>query len=245
MKWKKIGEILILDKHPDNINDINELLAIHNVKTVIKINKISGSLRQPNIDILAGQNTETVHKENRSLFKLDLAKIMWSKGNTTERLRIAKLVEDNEIVIDMFAGIGYFSIPILVHSNPKKVFSIELNPDSYYYLNENIKLNKINPKKVETILGDSNNTKVAQLADRIVMGYVKTTHHFLNTAINQLKKGGTIHYHETVPDKLINTRPYNRIKQESKDRDVEIINIKRIKKYSPGVSHIVVDAQIF
>ncbi|KZX13696.1 class I SAM-dependent methyltransferase [Methanobrevibacter filiformis] len=241
MKWKKIGKILVLDKHPSNLD---ELLTIHNVDTIVKVNNIHGKLREPDIEVLRGNETETIHKENGCLFKLDLSKIMWSKGNTTERFRIAKLVQDGEVIIDMFAGIGYFSIPILVHNNPKKVFSIELNPNSYYFLKENIKLNKIANEKIETILGDSNTVNVPVLADRVLMGYVKTTHHFLSTAIHNLKPGGVLHYHETVPDKLINTRPYERIKKEARLREVEILNIKKIKNYSPGVSHIVVDAKI-
>ena len=77
------------------------------------------------------------------------------------------------------------------------------------------------------------------------MGYVKTTHHYLKVAINSLNKGGTIHYHETVPEKLIDTRPISRIKQASGDREVELLKINKIKKYSPGVWHVVIDASIY
>ncbi|MDR0911624.1 MAG: class I SAM-dependent methyltransferase family protein, partial [Methanobrevibacter sp.] len=82
------------------------------------------------------------------------------------------------------------------------------------------------------------------LFDRIIMGYVKTTHHFLEIAINRLQKGGIIHYHETCPNDLINTRPLKRIKEIAIDREVKLMNIKKIKSYSPGVSHIVVDVEI-
>ena len=81
-------------------------------------------------------------------------------------------------------------------------------------------------------------------ADRIVMGYIKTTHHYLKVAIDSLNKGGIIHYHETVPDKLIETRPIERIKLESGDRQVDLLKINKIKKYAPGVEHVVIDARI-
>ena len=119
MKYKKIGDILIIDKNYSD-DDFESLSKKHNVKTVMKIDHIQGTKREPVYNILYGNETETVHKENGCLFKLDLAKVMWSKGNNNERLRIAKLVEDGETVIDMFAGIGYFSIPIGVHSNAKQ-----------------------------------------------------------------------------------------------------------------------------
>lgn len=189
-----------------------------------------------------GEDTETINKENGCLFKLDLKKVMWSKGNNNERIRIAKLVEDNETIIDMFAGIGYFSIPIGVHSNAKQVYSIEINPNSFHYLKENIKLNKIN--NIIPLLGDCMDITPEYSADRIIMGYVKTTHHYLKTAIDSLNKGGVIHYHETVPEKLMDTRPINRIKEVAGDRSVEFLKLNKVKKYSPGVFHVVCDARI-
>ncbi len=240
MKYKKIGDILILNDNPGNLD---QLARKHNVKTIMQVDHIQGTKREPVYKVLYGSETETINKENKCLFKLDLAKVMWSKGNTNERLRIAKLVEDKETVIDMFAGIGYFSIPIGVHANAGEVISIEINPNSYYYLNENIKLNKCD--NITPVLGDCLVETPKFKADRILMGYVKTTHHYLNAAVGSLNKGGIIHYHETVPEKLIETRPISRIKQAAGDRDVELLKINKIKKYAPGVEHVVIDALIF
>ena len=241
MKYKKIGDILVLDNnYPDD--DFEELSKKHNVKTIMKINHIQGIKREPVYKILYGTETETINKENGCFFKLDLAKVMWSKGNNNERLRIAKLVEDGETVIDMFAGIGYFSIPIGVHANAKIVNSIEINPNSYQFLCENIQLNKLT--NINPILGDCMIETPKFKADRIIMGYVKTTHHYLKVAIDSLNKGGIIHYHETVPEKLIDTRPIDRIKAQSGDREVELLKTNKIKKYSPGVWHVVIDACI-
>ena len=241
MKYKKIGDILILDNSHVN-DDYLGLAEKHNVKTIMKIDHIQGTKREPVYKILFGSETETINKENGCLFKMDLSKVMWSKGNNNERLRIAKLVEDNETVIDMFAGIGYFSIPIGVHSNAKQVHAIEINPNSYHYLCENIKLNKLD--NINPILGDCMEVTPKFKADRIVMGYVKTTHHYLKVAIDSLNKGGILHYHETVPEKLMNTRPIERIKAQAGNRDVELLKINKIKKYAPGVEHVVIDARI-
>ncbi|MBQ9026418.1 MAG: class I SAM-dependent methyltransferase family protein [Methanobrevibacter sp.] len=239
MKYKKIGDILILNEDYENLD---ELAIKHNVKTIMKIDHIQGTKREPVYNILYGCETETINKENKCLFKLDLAKVMWSKGNVNERLRIAKLVGDGETVIDMFAGIGYFSIPIGVHSNAKKVISIEINPNSHHYLCENIKLNKCD--NIMPVLGDCLVETPNYKADRILMGYVKTTHHYLKAAVESLNRGGVIHYHETVPEKLIETRPISRIRQAAGDRDVELLKINKIKKYAPGVEHVVIDALI-
>ena len=244
MKWKKIGDILILDDKFTVQSDkqLKELSVKHKVKTVMKVDHSHGTKREPVIKLLYGEDTETINKENGCLFKLDLKKVMWSKGNNNERIRIAKLVEDDETVIDMFAGIGYFSIPIGVHSNAKQVYSIEINPNSFHYLKENIKLNKIN--NITPLLGDCMDITPEYSADRIIMGYVKTTHHYLKVAIDSLNKGGVIHYHETVPEKLMDTRPINRIKEVAGDRSVEFLKLNKVKKYSPGVFHVVCDARI-
>lgn len=244
LKWKRIGDILVLDSkyHYESYEDLEILSKKHNVKTIMKIDHIQGTKREPVYNVLYGSETETINKENGCLFKLDLSKVMWSKGNNNERLRIAKLVEDDEVVLDMFAGIGYFSIPIGVHSNAKHIYSIEINPNSYFYLNENIKLNKLD--NVTPILGDCMVHTPKYKADRIVMGYVKTTHHYLNVAINSLNEGGVLHYHETVPEKLMKTRPIERIISQAGNRDVELLKLNKIKKYAPGVEHVVLDVMI-
>ena len=244
MKWKKIGDILILDNKFEVVSNkqLNELADKHNVKTIMKVDHIQGTKREPIVKLLYGDDTETINKENNCLFKLDLKKVMWSKGNNNERLRIARLVEDNETVIDMFAGIGYFSIPIGRFSNAKQVYSIEINPNSFYYLRENIKLNKIN--NITPLLGDCKDITPQYMGDRIIMGYVKTTHHYLKVAIDSLNKGGILHYHETVPEKLMNTRPLNRIRELAGDRQVDFLKLNKVKKYSPGVFHVVCDVRI-
>ena len=244
LKWKRIGNVLILDSkfHYESYEDLQVLSKKHNVKTIMKIDHIQGTKREPVYNILYGSETETIHKENGCLFKLDLSKVMWSKGNNNERLRIAKLVEEGEVVLDMFAGIGYFSIPIGVHSNAKHIYSIEINPNSYFYLCENIKLNKLD--NITPILGDCMVHAPKYNADRIVMGYVKTTHHYLNAAINSLNEGGILHYHETVPEKLMDTRPLERIISQAGNREVELLKLNKIKKYAPGVEHVVLDVKI-
>ena len=254
LKWKKIGDILIVDNKfsDDSLDSLESIALEHKVKSIIKIDKIDGQKREPTISILYGDETETINKENGCLFNLDLSKVMWAKGNNNERLRIAKLVTKGETVVDMFAGIGYFSIPIGVHSQAKQIYSIEINPNSYHFLRKNIELNRINEKakydRMIPILGDCAIEAPKYSADRVLMGYVKTTHHFLSPAMACVKDGGIIHYHETVPDKLIETRPYERVKEiawECGEREVEVLNIQKIKRYAPGVEHIVLDARIY
>jgi len=240
MKGKVIGDILVLKNEPSNIQ---ELLQLPEVKRIVKLGRINGPKREPDVEIVIGDDTETIHRENHCFFKLDVARVMWSKGNTTERQRIGKIVKDGETVVDMFAGIGYFSIPMAVHSDPEKIYSIEINPISYGYLKENIVLNKVE-RVIKPIFGDCREVAPKGVADRVLMGYIGNTHEFLDTAMEIVKPGGIIHYHESVPDILKFERPLQRIVDAAKSREVEILKKRIIKKYSPGVYHVVIDAKI-
>lgn len=249
--WQILGDIIIVGI-PENLNEkklriAEALLSMYpKCRSVVRDFGIEGQFRQPKRELLLGSETETVHKEHGCFFKQDVAKVMYSKGNLEERKRMSRLGE-GEIVVDMFAGIGYFSIPMAVHSRPKKITSIEINPESFAYLKENIRLNRAEDIIVP-ILGNCSEFAPEGTADRVLMGYVGTTHHYLEPAIKALKKtGGTLHYHETVPKNLARTRPQERIRKtaETLGKKVEILETRRIKKYSPGVLHMVVDARIF
>jgi tRNA wybutosine-synthesizing protein 2 len=157
---------------------------------------------------------------------------------------MADLVCDGETVVDMFAGIGYFSIPLAVYQRPSKVIACELNPVAFRYLEENIALNQVS-RIVKPVLGDNRDLAGEGIADRVIMGYVKTTHEHLPAAVRLLKSGGVIHYHETCPNELLPNRPVQRILENVKGGRTEIIRMKEIKSYAPGVTHVVVDAKIF
>ncbi|ENN95777.1 hypothetical protein J422_05943 [Methanocaldococcus villosus KIN24-T80] len=243
MKYQKIGDIVLVKK-PLSEEEIREIVKKTKCKTVaLKTSQIVGEFRRPYIKILYGKETETIHKEHGCLFKLDVSKIMWSQGNIKERERMARISNENEIVVDMFAGIGYFSIPLAKYSNPKTVYAIEKNPIAYHYLCENIKLNKL--KNIIPILSDNRNVNLRNIADRIIMGYIHKTHKFLPKAFEILKDKGVIHYHETVAEKVMYERPIERLKYYAKIYNYKLVDYKifKIKKYAPGVWHVVVDAK--
>lgn len=248
--WQIIGDIIIVSIPPqiDHRKELiaNTLLEMYpRCESVLRDLGIDGQFRQPKRELITGSKTETIHKENQCLLKLDVTKVMYSKGNLHEKKLMSKLGE-GETVVDMFAGIGYFSIPMAVHANPTKIISIEINPQSYEYLCENIKLNELEDTVVP-INGDCAEVTPEGVADRVIMGYVGTTHHYLEHGLKAIKKdGGILHYHETTPEDLIFERPISRIQDTalSLGRKVEIKDCRRIKKYSPGVWHVVVDAKV-
>lgn len=241
MKGKLIGDILVLKQPVDNPQ---ELLNIPGVNRAVRLGRIKGLKREPEVEILLGEGTETIHRENHCLYKLDVARIMWSKGNTTERKRMGQIVRPGETVVDLFAGIGYFTIPMAVHGQPEKIYAVEINPVAHGYLKENVRLNQVQDV-VEPILGNCREVAPRNIADRVLMGYIGNTEEYLDVAMEVIKNKGIIHYHESVPDKLKYIRPAERIKEAANGFEVEILNQRIVKKYSPGVYHMVVDAQVY
>lgn len=247
--WYILGEVIVVKIHPaleGFKRSIGEaLLAIYpRCRAVVRDFGIDGPLREPVREIIAGEIAETFHRENGVLFKLDALKIMFSKGNLRERMRMS-LLGQGETVVDMFAGIGYFSIPMAVHSRPHKVVAIELNPLAHRYLVENIRLNKVEDI-VQPVLGDCSAKTPSGEADRVLMGLVQVTDKYLRQGIEALRPGGTLHYHQTIPSWLYPQAAIQEVVEAAKsmDRRAEIVNCAKVKKFSPGVVHAVVDARI-
>ena len=156
-----------------------------------------------------------------------------------------RLVREGEVVVDMFAGIGYFTIPIAVLAKPSKIYAIDLNPVSIDFLKENIKLNGVE-KKVIPILGDCREVvqKLGSIADRVIMGYIPNTYKFIPYALKVVKRtGGIIHYHDIAKQEDLFEKPINTLKEAILKHNFNIKILYRgiVKSYAPKVYHIVID----
>jgi len=248
--FERIGHIAIISLPHGLLHRSQDVAqALLNIKGVLTValreGTISGRERRPGLRVIAGKPlTETIHRENGCTFKLDVAQVMFSSGNVHERGRLPKLVGQGEVVADLFAGIGQFSIPIAKHARPSRVYAAELNPVAYEYLFENIRINRVG-HIVKPLLGDCVEVAPRGVADRVIMGLLHVTHQYLPLALEVLKHdGGIIHYHESVPSKLRFERPVKRVLEAAAGRKVEILNKRVVKRYAPGVDHVVLDARI-
>ncbi|TFF63621.1 MAG: class I SAM-dependent methyltransferase family protein [Promethearchaeota archaeon] len=226
-----------------------ELLP-HMESVYLNEGKVKGKFREPEIIHLTGkENDIAFHKEHGVIYKFDITKIMFSQGNLRERRHLASLVKDGEIIIDMFAGIGYFSLPIGKLSNPKKIYSIELNPLSHQYLVENIKLNNLEDI-IEPIHGDckeivleiSNEIK----ADRVIMGVFPAPKEFIKEALSLVKDSGTTYHYEGVVDKEEIMDLFEEFSEIAKNLGFKTyLKDKRVvKSYGPGLFHVVLDIEV-
>jgi len=248
-KWEKIGDILILNL-PDGLSSKERVAQLYakilNCRAVLKnAGSIKGQMRTPHMVHLWGDhNTETVHKENGIQYKLDPMNIMFSFGNVDERIRMASVSHADEIVVDLFAGIGYFTLPLAVHCQAT-VHCCEINPVAYHYLLENSVLNRVT-HRVHAHLGDCTIVAPSKYADRVIMGYLRSKP-FLPVAFEVLRPaGGIIHYHTSCP---INNFPYEPLAvvasaATNKGHNVRLLQAKIVKSYAPGIVHGVLDIAI-
>lgn len=243
-----IGDIVILEI-PDEYEEYKFIIGEAALKftkrrsVYRKTSEIKGIIRTRELEHLAGDDvSETVHKEFGSRLLLDVKKVYFSPRLATERRRISNQIKDNEIVIDMFAGIGPFSISIAREHNVK-IYSIDINPDAFKYLKENIDLNKLKGTIIP-LFGDVGEVLVNLnlKSDRIIMNLPGTAWNFLDTAIKSLKPGGTLHYYEFASEY---EKPIERIIETAYPRNVEILYTRKVKSKSPGIWHMGIDARIY
>lgn len=216
------------------------------IHSVCLMKEISGKTRKPNIEVIAGcRNTQTLHREHGCSFLLDIKDFMWSKGNKAEKQRLIKLVKSGETIVDMFAGIGYFSIPIAKFTKAKKIYAIDINPKAISYLQKNVWINDV--VKIEILKGDCRDFAplLENISDRIIMGYLFDTEKFLPAALRIAKNNCIIHFHRIVKKEEIEQLK-KRIKSlaEKNKCKIKFICVKKIKSYAPRIWHVVMDMRI-
>ncbi len=247
--WVRVGDVLILPLRPElepYKRRIAEVYAeVLGVKTVLRKGRISGEFRETNYEMLYGSDTVTVHVENGIKYKLDVARIMFSPANVKERVRMAKVAKPGELVVDMFAGIGHLSLPMAVHGGAR-VMAIEKSPYTFRFLVENIELNGVQDRMTAYNI-DNRDFPGENIADRVLMGYVVTTHEFIPKALEIAKDEAIIHYHNTVPERLMPREPFETFRRIARGHgyEAEKLNEFVIKRYAPGVWHVVVDVKVF
>jgi tRNA (guanine37-N1)-methyltransferase len=173
------------------------LEELKNVKVVLEQEGgIEGEFRLRKLKHLAGEKrTETLHRENGCAFKVDVARCYFSPRLSTERLRVAEMVGRKERVLNMFAGVGPYSIPIAKKVGAH-VVSCELNSLAAKYHRENDRLNKV--EDLVTVI-NADAAKLPELVsgrfDRVLMPLPSEADRYLGTALQLAKKGGTVHYY--------------------------------------------------
>ncbi|PGF15883.1 SAM-dependent methyltransferase [Natrinema sp. CBA1119] len=270
--WAVIGSVILVtvpEDCPDEEALAEALLELHGEADSVLADEgiendgTAGTYREPRIRLIAGDDdTETIHAEHGTRYGLDPAKVMFSPGNQTERARMGELGSEDEHVFDMFAGIGYFTLPLA--RGGSRVTATEINPTAFRYLLENAVLNDVGDR-VDAYMTDCRDLASEIDADRVIMGYYGSSdssdgdgngemdhgtrtdeaHDFLPDALEALVPGGVVHYHEATPESRLWDRPLERLAAAADEagRELAVLEKRRVKSHSAGVDHVVVDAR--
>jgi len=239
-----IGHVLVIDL-PEILLKKEKKIAgaflktLKPVKSVVKKKgPVKGEIRVRELEILEGnKDLETLYKENGCNYKIDISKVFFNPRLSTERLRIANLIKNNEIILDMFAGAGPFSC-LIAKRKLAEVYAVDLNPDAIKYLKMNAKLNKIE-HLVKTFEGDIRkifNPQFHNKFDIIIMNLPEKAIESLDIACNAIKKeGGFIYLYSFINENDTEGVILNKIKEilQANNRKLKNITSHKVRLVAP------------
>jgi len=245
-----IGSIAVIDIPPQLEHKQKEIaeaiLRVHSsIKTVCRRSGIhSGIFRIRPVEVVAGENTtETYYKESGARMHLDINRVYFTPRLSFERSRIANLVKDGETIGAWFAGVGPFAL-VIAKNNPRvKIYAIELNPDAFNYLVENVRINRMQ-EVIFPVLGDvREKAKELPQCDRIIMPLPKGAETFLDAAFERINQNGVIHFYAfgdaDSPFEEAEKKVFKAAEKQSKK--VEIAGRRIVRPYSPSIVQVVFD----
>ncbi|MFZ3059464.1 MAG: class I SAM-dependent methyltransferase family protein [Candidatus Methanoperedens sp.] len=246
--YEILGDIAIIDQHESDAQKMADILIkSRKIRTVLQAeSSIDGEYRTRRFSFMAGEKrTETLYRENGCRYLLDIAMVYFTPRLATERMRIANLVKDGDKVVDMFAGVGPFSILIAKKFPSSQVIAIDKNPVAIKYLRENVRLNKV--KNVEIREGDAREeVKGIMDADRIIMNLPHSSVDFLDTALRIIKKGGVIHLYAITHEDDLFEGILKKIGNIAQQANFQVIPLGRriVRPYAPYQYNVCIDFKV-
>lgn len=262
-----IGDIIIIKIHPE-LESKREIIAealrmiYPRVRTIAAVPLYAHTevlYRTRDLEVIWGDaNMETTHKECGCIFKVNLKHVFFSPRLSYERMRVAKKVLPCETIINMFSGVGCFSIAIAKMQPQTKIYSIDVNPYAVEYMKKNVALNRVEGKVIP-ILGDAREEleRLEGVADRVLMPLPEHAHSFLPSAVRALnldKRGGrgVIHYYDVSTgrkDGDLFNMPLERAKEIISSAfgdslSIEVEEKRIVRSVAPRKYHVVLDLRV-
>jgi tRNA (guanine37-N1)-methyltransferase len=218
------------------------------IKTIVRKDEIhSGLYRTRKVKFLAGTNNkEAIHQENGVKIKVNVEETYFSARTANERMRIAKQVKKNEVVLVMFSGVSPLPLVIAKNSPVKVVYGIEINPVAHQLALQNIELNNLQQK---VIIYEGDVRKIVPTLnlkfDRVAMPLPKTGEEFLDVALSVAKKNTIIHLYAFLSEAELKPEA-KRIVQKclSLGRKVKVLDAVKCGQFSPSVFRICFDLKV-
>ncbi len=245
-----IGDIAILRIRPELPLEKRRLAAealmaaVPSIKSVwAQVTPVSGEYRIRGLEHLAGEErTTTIHREHGCSYLVDVAKVYFSPRLSGERLRVASLVRDGEVVHNLFAGVGPFSILIAKMAKGSKVYSSELNPDAYELMVRNVKLNGVEGSVIP-LFGDAlEHARMFRGLNRVLLPLPDKALEYLPHAAAELRTLGVAHVYLHVEGDSPEPRAMEMVRSAVPNLHPYYSRI--VREIGPRVYQVVVDAAL-
>jgi tRNA (guanine37-N1)-methyltransferase len=237
--FEVIGDIAVIDADETEAEKVAR--ALMDFRKSIKVvlgatGPVSGEYRLREFVVLAGENrTHTIHTEYGCRYKVDLAKAYFSPRLATERKRVSDMVQRGQCVVDLFAGVGPFSILIGKSVPGSTLVAVDKNPAAVQFLKENIGLNKLD--NVTAVEDDARHAaeEWKHSADHVIMNLPHSAREFLNSGIMVAKNGGMVHYYDITPENDLYKTSWGLITEAAEDigKKVECLDKRIVRTYAP------------
>jgi len=197
--YERVGEVVVIDEDdPDRAERVADAVVESDLPVDAVLNrasKVKGQERVRDWEVLAGEGTETIHREYGCEYVVDLAEAFFSPRLATERHRVAEQVQAGEQAFDMFAGVGPFVVPFARRG--ATVVGVDVNAEAIEYLRENARRNGVE-ERVTAICGDVRDVApdYEGWADRVVMNLPHSADEFLDTAVSLAGDEAVLHYYD-------------------------------------------------
>ncbi|KAK9022971.1 hypothetical protein V6N11_003207 [Hibiscus sabdariffa] len=258
-RWERLGDIVVLpvssfrDPVWDSIGgELWPIIAksLNTCRLARQGRVAANGTRDSTLEILVGDSGWVDHRENGILYSFDATKCMFSWGNLSEKIRMANLDCTDAIIVDLFAGIGYFVLPFLVRAKAKLVYACEWNPHAIEALKRNLEANSVSDHCI-ILEGDNRITAPKGVADRVCLGLIPSSEGSWLTAVRALRsEGGILHVHGNVKDteeewwtNHVSKSISEIARAEGHCWEVGIDHVERVKWYAPHIRHLVADVR--
>jgi tRNA (guanine37-N1)-methyltransferase len=248
--YEIIGNIALLESDETGLErTADALLKVQpHIRTVLAaLSPVEGEFRTRRFTFVKGENTtQTVHKEYGCKFVIDMEKAYFTPRLGTERSRILEQIKDGQTVVDMFAGVGPFSILIGKNRTSCRVVAIDKNPEAVKFLRHNIELNAVT--NVEAVEGDAKEEvqRYIGVADHIIMNLPHTAQEFLDAAMVVSKPGTVIHYYDITPESDLYSSSLGHIESAASKAGfgIELLATRIVRSYSPHQFNVCIEVRI-
>jgi len=247
--YERVGGVVVLDEDdPDRAREAARAVMDSDLPcetVVVRASKVRGEFRVREFEVLAGNGTETVHREYGHEFRLDVAEVYFSPRLATERHRVAERTREGERVVDMFAGVGPFAVPMAARG--ADVLAVDKNPVAARYCRENVRRNGV-ADRVEVREADARDVAADAPgdADRIVMNLPHSADDFLPSAVAFAGDDCLVHYYDIQPedDPFGPARRAAEAAVEETGYEVTVADERVVRSYAPHELNVRVDLRL-